>query len=159
MELVKFEDGTSLEFAPGKFDNYCVFYLETSGSRTPPLDIDYFSTILELALDIGHEMIYFDFVEVYVRTTRDVDNEVFVDIRERSRKYGANASKYEKVMGILYATMIAEENKVNTKLGKRIKRLGIHTILLENLSVADAADFMRGMKWREISSLCESRGF
>ena len=55
--------------------------------------------------------------------------------------------------------MVAEENKQFTKLGKRIKRLGIHQILQENLDVAKAAQYSRGMKWREIHDECIERGF
>ena len=55
--------------------------------------------------------------------------------------------------------MIAEENKAFTRLGKRIKRLGIYKLLIENKSVQQSANFMRGMGWREISDLCNERGF
>lgn len=34
-----------------------------------------------------------------------------------------------KLFSILYATMIAEENKKFTKLGKRIKHLGVFLLL------------------------------
>ena len=65
----------------------------------------------------------------------------------------------EKILSILYMAMIAEEKKEYTRLGKRIKRLGIHKLLLEDSSVKDAANFMRGMNWRQIAKLCEDRGF
>jgi hypothetical protein len=55
--------------------------------------------------------------------------------------------------------MIAEEQKQYTKLGKRIKRLGIHMLLIEQLSVHEAANIMRGMGWRDIAVLCDERGF
>ena len=63
------------------------------------------------------------------------------------------------IFSILYMAMIAEERKKNTRLGKRIKRLGIHKLLIEKSNVLDAANFMRGMGWREIDSLCRARGF
>lgn len=55
--------------------------------------------------------------------------------------------------------MVAENLKANTRLGKRIKRLGVHQLLFENRTVLDAANFMRGMGWREIAGMCEERGF
>ena len=55
--------------------------------------------------------------------------------------------------------MIAEEQKKFTRLGKRIKRLGIYKLLIENRSVSESANFMRGMGWRDIATLCEERGF
>ena len=55
--------------------------------------------------------------------------------------------------------MVAEEKKAGTRLGKRIKRLGVYKLLVENLSVEESANFMRGMNWRQIDALCRERGF
>jgi hypothetical protein len=63
------------------------------------------------------------------------------------------------LLSILYMAMIAEERKANTRLGRRIKRLGIHYLLFEGASISQAANFMRGMKWQQIAALCEARGF
>ena len=76
-----------------------------------------------------------------------------------SASYGDNALAVDVVFTILYMAMIAEERKAYTKLGKRIKRLGIHALLIENVPVNSAANFMRGMGWREIDNLCRQRGF
>jgi hypothetical protein len=80
-------------------------------------------------------------------------------IVESSEKYLEKKLVFRKVFTILYATMIAEENKAYSKLGKRIKRLGVHSILVEEMEVAQAANFMRGMGWRKIDELCRARGF
>ena len=66
---------------------------------------------------------------------------------------------YKSIFSILYLAMISEENKKNTKLGKRIKRLGIYSLLKENKSVEESATFMKKMKWREIDKMCIERGF
>jgi hypothetical protein len=55
--------------------------------------------------------------------------------------------------------MIAEERKAGTRLGKRIKRLGVHKFLIEKKTVTEAANFMRGMGWRQIDAMCKERGF
>ena len=55
--------------------------------------------------------------------------------------------------------MIAEERKCFTRLGKRIKRLGIYKLLIEGKSVGESANFMRGLKWYEIDAMCKERGF
>lgn len=55
--------------------------------------------------------------------------------------------------------MIAENRKVNTRLGKRIKRLGVHEILIDNLTVNYAANNTRGIEWEEIDIMCKKRGF
>lgn len=60
---------------------------------------------------------------------------------------------------VLYMAMVSEENYPNTKLGKRLKRLGVHQFLLEGMSPKDAANFSRKMKWGDIAAECQSRGF
>ena len=63
------------------------------------------------------------------------------------------------MLSVLYLAMIAEERKANTKLGKRIKRLGVHKLLFDGGNVSNSANFMRGMGWREIDALCRQYGF
>ena len=81
-------------------------------------------------------------------------------ITECSLPYGYHQSiSVDKLFTTIYMTMISEENYPNTKLGKRIKRLGIYEMLYSQRTVYDAANFMRGMSWKEIERLCEERGF
>ena len=54
---------------------------------------------------------------------------------------------------------IAEENKEFTKLGKRIKRLGVHQVLKERMHYNEAANFSKGKKWKELNEICSSKGF
>ena len=60
---------------------------------------------------------------------------------------------------IIYMGMVAEENKAFTKLGKRVKRLGVHQVLVDKLNYNDAASFSRGKKWYDISEECNQKGF
>ena len=65
----------------------------------------------------------------------------------------------ELIYSILYMGMIAEENKENTILGKRIKRLGMYQTLIENVPAEISANYSRGMKWHELDKECNKRGF
>jgi hypothetical protein len=55
--------------------------------------------------------------------------------------------------------MIAEENKKNAILKKRIKRLGIYQVLIEGMKPEVAAVFSKGKKWRELDKTMLERGF
>ena len=55
--------------------------------------------------------------------------------------------------------MIAEENKGNAILKKRIKRLGMHQVLLENYTPEHAANFSKGKKWKDLDKLMKQKGF
>lgn len=55
--------------------------------------------------------------------------------------------------------MVSEENYPGTRLGRRIKRLGIYELLFSERNVQDSANFMRGMSWKDIDFLCKERGF
>ena len=156
---MQFRDGTVLEYAHGSFDEWCVYYTNEKGVRKPPLDTEYFERMKYWYEKYG-QIIYDDYVEVYEKTGKQVEEEVFDDIVDSSEKYDEEDSlDIAKVLSILYMAMIAEENKRYTKLGKRIKRLGMYKLLFEGYTPHDAAWFMKGMNWRDIDQQCKERGF
>ena len=112
-----------------------------------------------LAERCGTDKVYNDYVKVYDLTGKQVSKAALDSITLLSEEYGASANQVDIIFSILYMAMIAEERKAGTRLGKRIKRLGIHKLLIENIPVREAANFMRGMGWRDIARLCEERGF
>ena len=159
-QLIKsFSDGSFLEYDRGGFDEWCVYFTNRDGSRSPPTDVDYFNLLKQLADRYGAEQIYSDFVRVYDLTGKWAEKSSLDEITQIAASYGADSLAVDVVFSILYMAMIAEEQKKFTRLGKRIKRLGVYTLLMENYSVPKAADFMRGMNWRDIARLCEERGF
>ena len=96
---------------------------------------------------------------IYELTGKQVDANSLRRISEIASGYSQDALQIDIIFSILYMAMIAEEQKKNTRLGKRIKRLGIYALLIENKTISEAANFMRGMGWREIDYLCRQRGF
>lgn len=159
-QIIKtFLDGSFLEYDKGCFDDWCVYLTQPSGKRKPPRDIDYFSAIKTYAAKYGIEKIYNDYVRIYEMTGKQVETDSLHRITEISSGYGHDALQIDIIFSILYMTMIAEEQKENTRLGKRIKRLGIYALLFENKTVSESANFMSGMGWKEIDNLCRQRGF
>ena len=157
--IKRFPDGSFLEYDRGCFDDWCVYLTDASGNCTPPRDTDYFTQLKNLAERFCPDKVYSDYVQVYDLTGKQVSEEVLESITHLSEEYGASANQVDIIFSILYMAMIAEENKEGTRLGKRIKRLGIHKLLIEDVAVREAANFMRGMGWRDIARLCEERGF
>ncbi len=155
MKIVKkFKDGSEIGFGKGRFDDFCV-YLDNK----PPLDVHYFTRLYELKEIYGGSNIYNDFIYIYELVTKNLESAVLENIAHISKKYKDDIIRVDKIFTILYMAMIAEENKVNTKLGKKIKRLGVHQILIENITPNVSANFSKGMKWREIEKECIKRGF
>ena len=157
--IKEFNDGSYLEYDRGSFDDWCVYLTKTDGTRKPPRDTDYFQQLKELSNTYGSDQVYKDYVKVYELTGKSVEDNVLNEISKISNNYGEDSLEVDIIFSILYMAMIAEENKAFTRLGKRIKRLGIYKLLIENNSVQQSANFMRGMGWREISDLCNERGF
>lgn len=161
MSIIKrFTNGAFLEYDRGSFDDWCVYLTSPTGLRRPPRDIEYFQTIKNIAAKYGTNRIYADYVSIYDVTGDKIEEEVLKQITLIANKYDAEDElRVDILFSILYMAMIAEERKENTRLGRRIKRLGIHYLLFEGASISYAANFMRGMNWRQIASLCEARGF
>lgn len=105
-----------------------------------------------------NEAVYEDFKSLYSSTTKEVDANVFETIKEISGKY-PNPDEAEAVFSVLYMTMLAEENKQGAILRKRIKRLGVHQVLVEGMSPKIAANYSRGKTSLELAKECWSRGF
>ena len=60
---------------------------------------------------------------------------------------------------VIYAAMVAEENKAYTILKKRIKRLGMYQLLVLRWSIEEATTFSKGKKWKELDSIMTGFGF
>lgn len=154
-----FSNGGFIEFDSGCFDEWCVFVTKSNGKRFVPTDSHYFSRLKVLGEKYGHQKIYDDFVVVYNRTTNSIDSDVFELIFALSRNYKPDSLEMEIWLNVLYAGMIAEENKQNAILKKRIKRLGMYQVLIENVLPEEAAIFSKGKKWRELDAIMKSKGF
>lgn len=155
----KFKDGSVLEYDRGVFDDWCVYLKRPNVMRYAPKDYQYFERLMEYGSEYGNNQVYNDIVKIYNATTNSIENSVFDLIDNLSEKYGEKAIDIAIDFSIIYMGMVAEENKVYTKLGKRVKRLGIHQVLIDELHYNTAANFSRGKKWRELDSECKKRGF
>ena len=70
-----------------------------------------------------------------------------------------NSLRASKYFLFVYYAMVAEENKKGSKLGKRIKLLGVYQVLIEGMNPLEASNFSKGLKWITISNHCRKRGF
>ena len=105
------------------------------------------------------EKIYNDFVTFYTSTNRNIDVNILNLITRLTDIYGTDAEEMDIWFSVIYGGMIAEENKANAILKKRIKRLGMHQVLIEGLDPDLAANFSKGKKWKELDALMRERGF
>lgn len=147
-------------FDTGKFDKWCVYIVEADGSRKAPFDIDYFTDLKSMSKDYINDKIYNDFVSIYKLTNKTIDKNTIVLIDKIVSSYKLEHQIIiEQCFTVLYAGMIAEENKKFAILKKRIKRLGMHQILIDDLSPFIAANFSKGKKWRQLDALMKTKGF
>jgi hypothetical protein len=156
---IQLPDGGKLLYAMGKFDQFCVYHISQRGDRKPPRDILYFHILADLGARYGTDRIYKEFSNIYQLTTTTFNQDVASLILERAKAFGQDEDKFAFCFACIYLGMIAEENKAGTKLGKRIKRLGVHQILCEGMPVEVAANFSRGQKWQALDLACKTRRF
>jgi hypothetical protein len=149
-------DGSTIEFAQGNFDVWCVFVKRPNAGRYAPKDTDYFARLAELYR--ANSQIYQDYLAIYDATTKELSRAVLQDVTYRAQRYQAELRvEVDLLLTILYAAMVAEENRANTRLGKRIKRLAVNQILLEQMPVLNAANFSRGMNCRQQNAFAQAR--
>lgn len=147
-------------FDTGKFDNWCVYVVESNGNKKAPFDETYFSELKILSKKYLLNKVYDDFVKIYRNTTKEIDQRVILRIDAIVNTYhDEDKIVVEQWMAVLYAGMIAEENKEFARLKKRIKRLGMHQVLILNMPVNEAAKFSTGKKWRDLDAIMKTLGF
>jgi hypothetical protein len=147
-------------FDSGSFDNWCVYVVEEDGTRKAPFDVEYFTDLKKISAHYIDNKVYNDFVVIYDLTTSSIDLKVVNQIDKIVSTYHVHHQIIiEQWFAVLYAGMIAEENKKHAILKKRVKRLGMHQVLIDNLSPSIAANFSKGKKWRELDSFMSPKGF
>jgi hypothetical protein len=155
-QFAKLSSGVLISFVNGNFDEWCIEITYPTGKKTYPKDSEYFTELKEL--NETEPTIYEDFVTIYDLTEKEPTQEVKDLCNKLASKY-KKPNKVERLFLTLYAGMIAEENKADTKLGKRIKRLGMHQLLVEQGHPVIVANYSRGLNWKAIDAECKARGF
>lgn len=157
--VFSFKDGSTLEYDSGAFDQWCVYLTRPNQARYAPRDFQYFKRLTEYASKYGSRTLYLDFLVIYDKTTKTLNKSIFDEIVSFCHKYGDDETNIAIDFSIIYMGMVAEENKAFTRLGKRVKRLGVHQVLIDNMNYNVAANFSRGKKWVEIDRICKFNGF
>ncbi|MDX1903491.1 MAG: hypothetical protein SFU27_04975 [Thermonemataceae bacterium] len=147
-------------FDTGKFDDWCVYVVESNNTKKAPFDTEYFSDLKQLSSKYPKDKIYDDFVLIYDKTNTVIDNTVLALIDKIVATYNEDDQTIiEQWFSVIYAGMIAEENKQNAILKKRIKRLGMHQTLKLDYSPQVAANFSKGKGWRDLDAIMRPLGF
>ena len=102
-----FYDGSTLIYAQGKFDNWCVYDVSKQGNRNPVKDVEYFSIIKKNSRKTFYKKVYNDFVSIYEWTEKDVSISILNKIILIAGEYGEEALLVDKVFTILYMAMLA----------------------------------------------------
>lgn len=111
-------DGSTISFDQGGFDAWCVYVQRPGETRKAPKDSQYFAAMLELGNTHGCQHLYNDFVVIYNQTTSDIDPKILDLILQISEKYGNDSLEIAILFTVIYAGMIAEENKTGAILKK-----------------------------------------
>ena len=157
--LIKKISNSIIEFDNSSFDQWCVYLTRPGSQRYAPKDIEYFSRLQQLGIIYGPAKIFNDFIRFYSSTGKNLDEKIVSFISVISENYGDDAEEIDIWFTIIYAGMIAEENKNNAILKKRVKRLGMQQVLLEGRSAEYAANFSKGKKWQELDEIMKKKGF
>lgn len=158
MSVVKeFLDGGRFAFVCGRFDAWMVDCFDMSYLSRYPKDEEIFNMVLLMAKLFGPFSIWEKFQDLFNLTDKNIYQDVLDGIEEMSRKQ--NSSRLiREVFTFIYLAMVAEENKIRAPLGKRVKALAMHQLLIEGLPPHIVAECSKGKGWRLLQQWCEQRG-
>ncbi|MDI9857910.1 DUF7004 family protein [Flectobacillus roseus] len=160
MLVKELRDNKKIIFDSGRIDDWCVYIVHPDGRRVAPRDIDYFKYFSQITESYANNSVYVDFVSIYENTSSDLDNHLLSLIDEIVDQYHEDDKVLVELwFTVIYAGMVAEENKQYTRLGKRIKRLGMYQLLIERQTVEYAANFSKGKRWTELDMIMKKNGF
>jgi len=157
--IKKIKNGSVIEYDRGKFDDWCVFLTRVGEARYAPTDTEYFTKLSNLGEKYGHKKIYEDFLKFYKLTNSRINDTILELITDIASEYGEHSSEIDIWFTVIYAGMVAEENKQYAILKKRIKRLGMYQVLIDRKNPDYAANFSKGKKWKELDSIMRPLGF
>lgn len=159
MRIVKEYETVILAYDKGKFDQWCVY--EISGETKKALtDANCFQKLKILAKQYGNDKIYQDYVQIYHKTEKEIQKEVLQEIDKIAFTYSEQDQVVVNVLFTeIYMMMISEQNKEKALLGKRIKRLGIHMVLIDHQPIMIATNYSKKKKFEELDRVCKNKGF
>lgn len=147
-------------FDTGNFDDWCVYVVESNGIKKAPYDVTYFGDLKNISEHYEEDKVYNDFVEIYNKTSKSIDQNILSLIDKLVSTYKEEHQVLiEQWFAVIYAGMIAEENKQYAILKKRIKRLGMHQTLKLGYEPKVAANFSKEKKWRDLDTIMKPYGF
>lgn len=174
------ENTLCIFFARGKIDNWCAYIAKQDEDRKwrlyAPTDKYYFERIFYVAYnqdkaypnrkesaytklfnEILHisEIMYFDPKSIDIQICNEIDRIVAM--------YGEENETYANMLKLalyeIYYGMVAEENKDGTILGRKIKILGLHDMLIKKKAIQNACDCNRNVSVGMIKNECNNLGF
>ncbi|MFM9402734.1 DUF7004 family protein [Myroides odoratimimus] len=160
MRLIKnLLNNRKVVFDNGKFDHWCVYVVEENGSKKAPFDVEYFTDLQRLNIKYSNNKVYQDFIAIYKQTDSTINTNVLELIDTIVNTYNQEDKIIvEQWFAVIYAGMIAEENKQFAILKKRVKHLGVYQTLIQGMNPLDAARFSYGKKWRELDAIMKPLG-
>ena len=109
--------------------------------------------------ELGRNNIYSDFIKIYEPTNKEINPEIIKLISELVQKYRSAIDDLKIGYSVIYGGMVAEENKENAVLKKRVKRLGIHQLLVDNMTPEECAIFSKGQIASVLDEIMIEKGF
>lgn len=163
-----FSDASRFEYIQGNFDSWCVCYFSSNKNGTVQssykshTDEEMLTALQVLADTSGADRVYGDVKQIYDYVNKNFDESIYGVIDDILAHYEFDSEEDYLYIGKLffwfYLAMISEENKANTQLGKKIKFLAIHQILIEGYTPSKAANFSKGASAKMLIAKCASYG-
>ena len=72
-------------------------FTRPDGLKYAPRDSQYFQRLVDYGAKYGFDNLYEDYVEIYNRTTKNIDEAVLERIKEIADKYGEDALNIAKI--------------------------------------------------------------
>ena len=161
MKVVKdLANNRKVIFDKGKFDDWCVYILENNGQKKMPKEETCLTDLMYIDRFYPSGKVYEDFLDIYDMASKKIDPSVLMTIDNLCTTYNEEHQLImQQWLAVLYAYMIAEENKSRSILKKRTLRLALYQMFKLGMQPFKASEFSKGKDWQVLNDLMFSYGF
>lgn len=157
--ITVFSDGSYLKYNRENAEDRCIYLSRPDGTQYAPGYDENLEQLTKYTSKYGKDIIYNDFVSVYNMTSKQIIPSTLEYIKQLTLKYREDALEIAILFTILYLDMVAEESKEQSKLGKRMKRLGVYQTIYDNIAPEETLRYATEESWQEIDKICKDKGF
>jgi hypothetical protein len=155
-----FSNGAFLEYArSGDVPNFQIYYVDFKGQRRRASREEALSRLVSFSESHDRLDLYHRYSRLYELSSHDIESEVLKQIDLWAKDYAMGDLSFQCLYSFLYAELVLMSGEISGLSERRLQRLAIHHVLIEERPVSYACRFSTKVSRDRVIAECVLRGF